>query len=561
MVPSPPSNESFPGVAAEVERLNLALAVGSTPSFASDTRKMLTRKPTKTPSSRPAGETFRVDRTRGSDALAPAPSKAPSARSLALQKEIEATTPAREAVRRSVRGEETTTRDEDARRDVGAPRASTPETERRVSFDSPLALVAAETDDHARATGVSSMPSRVRACETAAWHAALAAVEAKLGDVERDPRRAEREAADAARRAASSERTDAAPRRDRGEDARACASTRLVVDDADAPSDPKREGRRVAPPSSAASARDAESLSAEPREAKRSLREASARAASASADAENEKVVDETLPAANDVTDDLERERAGSQRAEGELAKAGASARARDESRLREIVEVESALALDEASLRVEKERASKRDGSGLGRDASSASVTDADRADEATREWHRERERLRRELGEARSAAAAAEARASRARSSAAGARTAAALAEAATQAVEARRDSIETKLREDLRETRQKLRRVAERGEEGAGTAFLKPTGRTKKPPAARRAAARVLALCLLVLALAGGWFLSLAFLRRPRGRERACAARWIQGTSVVDEALSRTLGAPFRRDDGRCDVPPAT
>ena len=71
---------------------------------------------------------------------------------------------------------------------------------------------------------------------------------------------------------------------------------------------------------------DVERLSAELRDTKRRLAEANA--ASAAADAENKKVFDEMLAAANEVADDLERERARCHRAEHELGKARATARA-----------------------------------------------------------------------------------------------------------------------------------------------------------------------------------------------------------------------------------------
>ena len=164
---------------------------------------MLTRKPTKTPS--------RVSDTLASsesgDAAASTPSKAPSARSLTLKREIEATTPAREVVHRSVSGEAPNT-DADATKapfadDVAFPKSALRDA--RVSIDSPLAL----SRELALATEKAAVAERVRVYETAESRAALAAVEKKLRDVERDLQKARREAAETARRAASLERTNA----------------------------------------------------------------------------------------------------------------------------------------------------------------------------------------------------------------------------------------------------------------------------------------------------------------------------------------------------------------
>jgi hypothetical protein len=62
------------------------------------------------------------------------------------------------------------------------------------------------------------------------------------------------------------------------------------------------------------------------------------------------------------------------------------------------------------------------------------------------------------------------------------------------------------------------------------------------------------------VLILAFAGLLLVAMSDRRRDaRGYE--CAARWMRA-SFVDELLSGTLGAPFRRDDV-CHVaaPPAT
>jgi len=610
MVPSPFSDETSPGVAAEIRRLNTALAAGSTPSTASSdpgaasaTRKMLTRKPTKTPSSR-VSDTLASSSESG-DAAASTPSKAQSlTRSLTLKREIEATTPAREVVHRSVSGEAPNT-DADATK---APFADDTALfgNARVSIDSPLAL----SRELALATEKAAVAERVRVYETAESRAALAAVEKKLGDVERDLQKARREAAETARRAASLERTNARLQRE------------LVMNDAAAGADPEKssrdalvdekpskaskedhEGRAHPTVSSAALYVDVERLSAELRDTKRRLAEANA--ASAAADAENKKVFDEMLAAANEVADDLERERARCHRAEHELGKAKATAHARDETRLGEIIEVKSELALAKASLRVEKEKTSRHvlareDHQEDRRPTRTNDSPNVQTSSDATLDARRERERLRLELSEARSAAAKAEARASSACASAAGARTAAALAEAATRAVEARRDGIETKLREDLRAARRTLRvaRVArgdteasavcheddedddDEGIKGLGVTeggFLRKRGssfvsfakRESNGAAPFSATALLFALVffLLVLAsviLAAPFVADAMFRRHSRDDDLGyeCAAQWRRTSGVLDEVLSGTLGAPFRRDDV-CDVaaPPAT
>ena len=610
MVPSPFSDETSPGVAAEIRRLNTALAAGSTPSTASSdpgaasaTRKMLTRKPTKTPSSR-VSDTLASSSESG-DAAASTPSKAQSlTRSLTLKREIEATTPAREVVHRSVSGEAPNNTDADATK---APFADDTALfgNARVSIDSPLAL----SRELALATEKAAVAERVRVYETAESRAALAAVEKKLGDVERDLQKARRETAETARRAASLERTNARLRRE------------LVVNGAAAGADPEKsgdalvdekpkaskedhtkEGRAPHTVSSAALYVDVERLSAELRDTKRRLAEANA--ASAAADAENKKVFDEMLAAANEVADDLERERARCHRAEHELGKAKATAHARDETRLGEIIEVKSELALAKASLRVEKEKTSRHvlareDHQEDRRPTRTNDSPNVQTSSDATLDARRERERLRLELSEARSAAAKAEARASSACASAAGARTAAALAEAATRAVEARRDGIETKLREDLRAARRTLRvaRVArgdteasavcheddeDEDDEGKGglgvteggflrkrgssfVSFAKRDSNGAAPFSANKALfALVFFFSLASVILAAPFVADAMFRRHSRDDHLGyeCAAQWRRTSGVLDEVLSGTLGAPFRRDDV-CDVaaPPAT
>lgn len=609
MVPSPFSDETSPGVAAEIRRLNTALAAGSTPSTASSdpgaasaTRKMLTRKPTKTPSSR-VSDTLASSSESG-DAAASTPSKAQSlTRSLTLKREIEATTPAREVVHRSVSGEAPNNTDADATK---APFADDTALfgNARVSIDSPLAL----SRELALATEKAAVAERVRVYETAESRAALAAVEKKLGDVERDLQKARRETAETARRAASLERTNARLRRE------------LVVNGAAAGADPEKSGDalvdekpskaskedhegRAHTVSSAALYVDVERLSAELRDTKRRLAEANA--ASAAADAENKKVFDEMLAAANEVADDLERERARCHRAEHELGKAKATAHARDETRLGEIIEVKSELALAKASLRVEKEKTSRhilaREDHHLldRRPTRTNDSPNVQTSSDATLDARRERERLRLELSEARSAAAKAEARASSACASAAGARTAAALAEAATRAVEARRDGIETKLREDLRAARRTLRvaRVArgdteasavcheddeDEDDEGKGglgvteggflrkrgssfVSFAKRESNGAAPFSANKALfALVFFFSLASVILAAPFVADAMFRRHSRDDDLGyeCAAQWRRTSGVLDEVLSGTLGAPFRRDDV-CDVaaPPAT
>ena len=403
MVPSPPSDETSPGVAAEIRRLNTALAAGSTPSTASSdpgaaffTKKMLTRKPTKTPS-----RVSDVLASSGSgDAAASTPSKAPSARSLTLKREIEATTPTREVVHRSVSGEAPNT-DADATKapfadDVAFPKSALRDA--RVSIDSPLAL----SRELALATEKAAVAERVRVYETAESRAALAAVEKKLGNVERDLQKARREAAETARRAASLERTNARLRREllNGGDGAEEKSGDALVDEKKKPkaSEEGHEDRAHAV-SSAALYVDVERLSAELRDTKRRLAEANA--ASAAADAENKKVFDEMLAAANEVADDLERERARCHRAEHELGKARSTAHARDETRLGEIIEVKSELALAKASLRVEKEKRSQslaREDRRDHRPSGDDSPKNAESAD-ALFDARRERERLRLEL------------------------------------------------------------------------------------------------------------------------------------------------------------------
>ena len=609
MVPSPFSDETSPGVAAEIRRLNTALAAGSTPSTASSdpgaasaTRKMLTRKPTKTPSSR-VSDTLASSSESG-DAAASTPSKAQSlTRSLTLKREIEATTPAREVVHRSVSGEAPYNTDADARK---APFADDTALfgNARVSIDSPLAL----SRELALATEKAAVAERVRVYETAESRAALAAVEKKLGDVERDLQKARRETAETARRAASLERTNARLQRE------------LVVNDAAAGAGPQKssrdalvdekpskaskedhEGRAHPTVSSAALYVDVERLSAELRDTKRRLAEANA--ASAAADAENKKVFDEMLAAANEVADDLERERARCHRAEHELGKAKATAHARDETRLGEIIEVKSELALAKASLRVEKEKTSRHvlareDHQEDRRPTRTNDSPNVQTSSDATLDARRERERLRLELSEARSAAAKAEARASSACASAAGARTAAALAEAATRAVEARRDGIETKLREDLRAARRTLRvaRVArgdteafsavcheddededDEGKGGVGVTeggFLRKRGSSfvsfakresnGAAPFSANKALFALVFFLAWMVILAAPFVADAMFRRRRDDDLGyeCAAQWRRTSGVLDEVLSGTLGAPFRRDDV-CDVaaPPAT
>ena len=309
----------------------------------------------------------------------------------------------------------------------------------RVSIDSPLAL----SRELALATEKAAVAERVRVYETAESRAALAAVEKKLRDVERDLQKARREAAETARRAASLERTNARLQREllNGGDGAGEKSGDALVDEK--PKASKEDHKdRAHTVSSAALYVDVERLSAELRDTKRRLAEANA--ASAAADAENKKVFDEMLAAANEVADDLERERARCHRAEHELGKARATAHARDETRLGEIIEVKSELALAKASLRVEKEKRSQilaredrqdhhQDHRPSGDDSPNV---DSPNVADATLDARRERERLRLELSEARSAVAKAEARASTACASAAGARTAAALAEEATRA-----------------------------------------------------------------------------------------------------------------------------
>ena len=134
MVPSPPSEETSPAVAAEIQRLNQALAAGSTPSTASSdpgpasafpSRKMLTRKPT------PRGLGARVASSEFDDD-ASTPSKA---RALSLKREIDATTPTREVVHRIVTGEEPKGKDAESARHSFAD-----DTAARVSVDSPLSF-------------------------------------------------------------------------------------------------------------------------------------------------------------------------------------------------------------------------------------------------------------------------------------------------------------------------------------------------------------------------------------------------------------------------------------
>ena len=611
MVPSPFSDETSPGVAAEIRRLNTALAAGSTPSTASSdpgaasaTRKMLTRKPTKTPSSR-VSDTLASSSESG-DAAASTPSKAQSlTRSLTLKREIEATTPAREVVHRSVSGEAPNNTDADATK---APFADDTALfgNARVSIDSPLAL----SRELALATEKAAVAERVRVYETAESRAALAAVEKKLGDVERDLQKARREAAETARRAASLERTNARLQRELVMNGAAAGAGPRKSGDALVDEKPSKaskedhEGRAHPTVSSAALYVDVERLSAELRDTKRRLAEANA--ASAAADAENKKVFDEMLAAANEVADDLERERARCHRAEHELGKAKATAHARDETRLGEIIEVKSELALAKASLRVEKEKTSRhvlaREDHHLldRRPTRTNDSPNVQTSSDATLDARRERERLRLELSEARSAAAKAEARASSACASAAGARTAAALAEAATLAVEARRDGIETKLREDLRAARRTLRvaRVArgdteasavcheddedddDEGKGGVGVteggflrkrgssfvSFAKRESNGAAPFSANKALlfALVFFFSLASVILAAPFVADAMFRRHSRDDHLGyeCAAQWRRTSGVLDEVLSGTLGAPFRRDDV-CDVaaPPAT
>ena len=607
MVPSPFSDETSPGVAAEIRRLNTALAAGSTPSTASSdpgaasaTRKMLTRKPTKTPSSR-VSDTLASSSESG-DAAASTPSKAQSlTRSLTLKREIEATTPAREVVHRSVSGEAPNT-DADATK---APFADDTALfgNARVSIDSPLAL----SRELALATEKAAVAERVRVYETAESRAALAAVEKKLGDVERDLQKARREAAETARRAASLERTNARLQRELVNGAAAPSAGPRKSGDALVDEKPSKaskedhEGRAHPTVSSAALYVDVERLSAELRDTKRRLAEANA--ASAAADAENKKVFDEMLAAANEVADDLERERARCHRAEHELGKAKATAHARDETRLGEIIEVKSELALAKASLRVEKEKTSRHvlareDHQEDRRPTRTNDSPNVQTSSDATLDARRERERLRLELSEARSAAAKAEARASSACASAAGARTAAALAEAATRAVEARRDGIETKLREDLRAARRTLRvaRVArgdteasavcheddeDEDDEGKGglgvteggflrkrgssfVSFAKRESNGAAPFSANKALFALVFFFSLASVILAAPFVADAMFRRRRDDDLGyeCAAQWRRTSGVLDEVLSGTLGAPFRRDDV-CDVaaPPAT
>lgn len=607
MVPCPPSDETSPGVAAEIRRLNTALAAGSTPSTASSdpgaasaTRKMLTRKPTKTPSSR-VSDTLASSSESG-DAAASTPSKAQSlTRSLTLKREIEATTPAREVVHRSVSGEAPNNTDADATK---APFADDTALfgNARVSIDSPLAL----SRELALATEKAAVAERVRVYETAESRAALAAVEKKLGDVERDLQKARRETAETARRAASLERTNARLQRELVSGAAALeagprkSGDALVDEKPSKASKEDHEGRAHTYMSSAALYVDVERLSAELRDTKRRLAEANA--ASAAADAENKKVFDEMLAAANEVADDLERERARCHRAEHELGKAKATAHARDETRLGEIIEVKSELALAKASLRVEKEKTShvlaREDRHHRDRRPSGDDSPNVQTSSDATLDARRERERLRLELSEARSAAAKAEARASSACASAAGARTAAALAEAATRAVEARRDGIETKLREDLRAARRTLRvaRVARGDTEASAVchdddededdeckgglgvteggflrkrgssfvSFAKRESNGAAPFSANKALFALVFFFSLASVILAAPFVADVMFRRRRDDDLGyeCAAQWRRTSGVLDEVLSGTLGAPFRRDDV-CDVaaPPAT
>ena len=277
----------------------------------------------------------------------------------------------------------------------------------RVSIDSPLAL----SRELALATEKAAVAERVRVYETAESRAALAAVEKKLRDVERDLQKARREAAETTRRAASLERTNARLRREllNGGDGAGEKSGDALVDEK--PKASKEDHKdRAHTVSSAALYVDVERLSAELRDTKRRLAEANA--ASAAADAENKKVFDEMLAAANEVADDLERERARCHRAEHELAKARATAHARDETRLGEIIEVKSELALAKASLRVEKEKRSQilaredhQDHQDHRPSSDDSPNVDSPNVADATLDARRERERLRLELSEARSA------------------------------------------------------------------------------------------------------------------------------------------------------------
>mmetsp|Transcript_9042 Transcript_9042/g.37990 ORF Transcript_9042/g.37990 Transcript_9042/m.37990 type:complete len:787 (-) Transcript_9042:526-2886(-) len=285
MVPSPPSEETSPAVAAEIQRLNQALAAGSTPSTASSdpgpasafpSRKMLTRKPT------PRGLGARVASSEFDDD-ASTPSKA---RALSLKREIDATTPTREVVHRIVTGEEPKGKDAESARHSFAD-----DTAARVSVDSPLSFSKMELLEKERAaekdlSAEKVVPSRVREYENAESRAALELLENKLTEVERDLQKARREAAETARSAAAVERTNARLRRELLE---TTASRRSEIPSGKSVHEPPvvdEPGRNFAQkqnPDPAALYVDVERLSAELRETKRRLAEANAAAAAADA--------------------------------------------------------------------------------------------------------------------------------------------------------------------------------------------------------------------------------------------------------------------------------------
>ena len=334
---------------------------------------------------------------------------------------------------------------------------------------------------------------------------------------------------------------------------------------------------------------DVERLSAELRDTKRRLAEANA--ASAAADAENKKVFDEMLAAANEVADDLERERARCHRAEHELAKARATAHARDETRLGEIIEVKSELALAKASLRVEKEKRSQilaredhQDHQDHRPSSDDSPNVDSPNVADATLDARRERERLRLELSEARSAVAKAEARASTAcalrggRAHGGGARRGARARgggaprrvrrnqaprgfargeEDAAQRGGARRHGGERRLSRGRRRRRGLWRSRDGRTE----TPFVRFVAKPFENGFERLFSATAIALVFFLSSLfVAGTFINSR--RRDETLGYECAAQWRRTSGVLDEVLSGTLGAPFRRDDV-CDVaaPPAT
>ena len=340
--------------------------------------------------------------------------------------------------------------------------------------------------------------------------------------------------------------------------------------------------------SSAALYVDVERLSAELRDTKRRLAEANA--ASAAADAENKKVFDEMLAAANEVADDLERERARCHRAEHELAKARATAHARDETRLGEIIEVKSELALAKASLRVEKEKRSQ-----IPREKTVKTIKTIVHPATIRQTSIRQTPRTRRSMRAANANACVSSSarlarrwqRRRRARPRRAPPRRARARRRRSPRRRRARwrRAATEskTKLREDLRAARRTLRNAAARGDteasavchedddEGAGYGVAVTGGRKRRSFVSfakpfengfeRLFSATAIALVFFLSSLfVAGTFINSR--RRDETLGYECAAQWRRTSGVLDEVLSGTLGAPFRRDDV-CDVaaPPAT